>query len=188
MQRDFDVAVAGAGPAGAACALHLARLGYAVALIVAKTFPRPKLCGEYLNAGAVRELREIGAGGELAPLALPLDGMQLHAHGERADFAFGSESWSLPRVVLDDRLRQRALNAGAAPICGSVRSIDDRGTFVDLAVHDRNDRRCIRARYVIGADGMHSTVARLMRVTVARPSERFALGGHYSGTRFTKWI
>src|SRR5579872_2913254 len=185
MQRDFDVAVAGAGPAGASCALHLARLGYAVALIDAKTFPRPKLCGEYLNAGAVRELREIGAGGELAPLALPLDGMRLHAHGERADFAFGSESWSLPRVVLDDRLRQRALNAGATPILGTVRSIEDRGTSVDVAVHGRHDPRCIRARYVIGADGMHSTVARLMRLTITRPSARFAVGGHYGGMRFT---
>src|SRR4051794_28976598 len=45
----FDVAIAGAGPAGAALALRLARGGARVALLDASAFPRDKLCGEYLS-------------------------------------------------------------------------------------------------------------------------------------------
>ena len=45
----FDVAIAGAGLAGSALALRLARGGARVALLDAATFPRDKLCGEYLS-------------------------------------------------------------------------------------------------------------------------------------------
>src|SRR5436309_11259812 len=45
----FDVAIAGAGLAGAALALRLSRRGVRVALLDPATFPRDKLCGEYLS-------------------------------------------------------------------------------------------------------------------------------------------
>src|SRR4051812_518596 len=47
--RPFDVAIAGAGLAGGALALRLARAGVRVALLDPGTFPRDKLCGEYLS-------------------------------------------------------------------------------------------------------------------------------------------
>ncbi|MEO8411175.1 MAG: FAD-dependent oxidoreductase, partial [Propionivibrio sp.] len=42
----FDVAIIGAGPAGAAAAILLARAGWTVALIEKRAFPRRKVCGE----------------------------------------------------------------------------------------------------------------------------------------------
>ena len=56
--HDADVIVVGAGPAGSATALRLARAGASVTLVERARFPRRKVCGEYLNAGAVRALRE----------------------------------------------------------------------------------------------------------------------------------
>ncbi|HEX4628743.1 MAG TPA: FAD-dependent oxidoreductase, partial [Gemmatimonadales bacterium] len=41
----FDVAIVGAGPAGATAALHLARRGLKVALVERETLPRYKTCG-----------------------------------------------------------------------------------------------------------------------------------------------
>ncbi len=62
--RDFpqrvDVAVVGAGPAGASTALLLARKGLHVLLIERSEFPRTKACGEYLSAGTVRLLEQLG--------------------------------------------------------------------------------------------------------------------------------
>ena len=53
--------VIGAGPAGSATALFLARAGCEVTLLDRAVFPRDKPCGEYLTPGAVNLLRdEIG--------------------------------------------------------------------------------------------------------------------------------
>src|SRR4051794_14113396 len=49
MEVDYDVAIAGAGLAGSALALMLARGGARVALLDPARFPREKLCGEFLS-------------------------------------------------------------------------------------------------------------------------------------------
>jgi flavin-dependent dehydrogenase len=46
---DCDVAIAGAGPAGAATAVYLARAGLNVILIDRQTFPRDKVCGDFVG-------------------------------------------------------------------------------------------------------------------------------------------
>ena len=52
-----DVAIAGAGPAGALAAIILARAGLRVRLFDRARFPRHKLCGDTLNPGALAVLR-----------------------------------------------------------------------------------------------------------------------------------
>ena len=54
------VLVAGAGPAGSATALLLARAGIDVRIVERAQFPRRKVCGEYLNSGAVEALGRLG--------------------------------------------------------------------------------------------------------------------------------
>ena len=58
-----DVAVVGAGPAGVAAAVTLARAGREVVLIDKATFPRDKCCGDGLTTGALRHLEEQRASG-----------------------------------------------------------------------------------------------------------------------------
>ena len=59
--RAFDIAVVGAGPAGSAAAITLARQGYAVALLDKERFPREKLCGDFINPISRPILRDLGA-------------------------------------------------------------------------------------------------------------------------------
>jgi 2-polyprenyl-6-methoxyphenol hydroxylase-like FAD-dependent oxidoreductase len=69
MRTSFDVAVVGAGPAGAATAILLARAGWSVALIERQAFPRRKVCGECVAASNLALLDELGVGGAFDLLA-----------------------------------------------------------------------------------------------------------------------
>jgi len=65
----FDVAIVGAGPAGASAAILLARAGWSVALIERQRFPRRKVCGECIAASNLALLETLGVGAEVERLA-----------------------------------------------------------------------------------------------------------------------
>jgi menaquinone-9 beta-reductase len=189
MKQRFDVAVAGSGPAGAACALRLARAGVSVALIDRRTFPREKLCGEYLNLGAVRELRDLEIGETLLSLAQTLDGMRLYAHDECAEFRLPSQAWSIPRTVLDAELHDAAVQAGAHPVHGRVRNVEFTQSGVNVRSYDASGEMYdLHSKYLVGADGMQSTVARLCGLSQRIVEERYAIGAHYRGVDLGRWI
>lgn len=188
MRPRFDVAIVGSGPAGAACALRLSLRGYAVALIDERAFPRQKLCGEYLNLGAIRELRELGLGEELEALAVPLRGMRLFAHDISAEFRSPANAWSLPRMTLDERIRSRALGAGAQALHGRLTGIADNASSVSLEIDGSGGRMKLDARYLVGADGMRSSVARRCGLAAPMPEVPFATGGHYIESGTSEWL
>jgi menaquinone-9 beta-reductase len=61
----FDAAIVGAGPAGSAAAILLARAGWSVALIERQSFPRRKVCGECIAASNLALLDALGVGAEV---------------------------------------------------------------------------------------------------------------------------
>src|SRR6476661_1949227 len=72
VRKMIDVLIAGAGPAGSIAATVLARAGARVLVLDRATFPRPKLCGDTLNPGALAVLQRLGlacATGASIPLA-----------------------------------------------------------------------------------------------------------------------
>ncbi|TAM76102.1 hypothetical protein EPN44_06635 [bacterium] len=189
-----DVVIAGAGPAGSALALRLARAGVAVRVIERTAFPRTKVCGEYLSPGAVRELNMLGVGTRIAPLAVPCHGIRIYAaRGGPLALAFdGSEALALERCVLDAVLLEAARTTGAfherARVVGVI---IERGRAVGLRVRDPSgalgERR---GRVVVGADGIGSVVARRLGLAgeVRAADERFALGGHIRSAALDGWI
>lgn len=107
-----DVLVVGAGPAGSACALWLARAGFDVLLADQHTFPRDKVCGDGLIPDAHAALRRLGVYDEVAALAQHVS--HLRCVGPRAGFVDVPGTLSvLPRMVFDDVLVRAAQRAGA---------------------------------------------------------------------------
>lgn len=54
---EYDLVIAGAGPAGSACAITAARFGARVLLLEKDCFPRQKVCGEFVSSESLELLQ-----------------------------------------------------------------------------------------------------------------------------------
>ena len=121
MLTSFDAIIIGAGPAGASCAILLARADWRVALVEKSGFPRGKLCGEWLGAGTLPLLTGLGVGDALADLcgpplrrfALVHRDRQINAVLPRAADPHHPWGRALRREHLDAVLLKRARQDGA---------------------------------------------------------------------------
>ena len=178
----YEVVVVGAGPAGAAAALVLARAGVAVALLDRAAFPRDKACGDLLGTWAVRLLRQLRI--DPAPFAAyrPLDGAMLYTPGGRTLGAavrreggaapFGRlDALVVPRLEFDAQLVQAARAAGATVATVSATGLLRDRTGAVAGVHGRGPggEVEVRAPLTIGADGWGSLVARGLGVRRGEP-------------------
>ncbi|MBV9189185.1 MAG: FAD-dependent monooxygenase [Betaproteobacteria bacterium] len=66
-----DILIIGAGPAGATAATLLARAGRDVVVVEKSTFPRRKVCGEFIAGSGIAVLRELGLEDEFDAAAGP---------------------------------------------------------------------------------------------------------------------
>jgi menaquinone-9 beta-reductase len=192
-----DVVIVGGGPAGAATAWFLACSGVDVVVLDRARFPRDKPCAEYLSPQASRILEAMGAL-SIVEKAGPaqLGGMLVRApNGEwiRGDFAathgfagFRDRGLAIRRRILDAILLDRARAAGArvieqARVTDLVRDADGRVTGVRTLAGDEPGG-IHTARFVIGADGLRSIVARKLGVARQLPwPRRIAFVTHYRG-------
>ena len=184
MTRDNQrVIVVGAGPAGAATALALARASVPVTIVERSAFPRRKVCGEYLGMGALDQLDALDLGERVRALGSPLRGIRIVASGAHAELPFPRPAIGLARATLDDLILQAALGAGATLVSGRVEDVSATG----VAVRDgQGERVKLHGRFVVGADGVGSIVARKLGLSLPLPMRpRFAVGGHFRGIEST---
>jgi geranylgeranyl reductase family protein len=149
-----DVLIVGAGPAGSAAAITLARAGLDVVLVDQHAFPRDKVCGDGLIPDAHRALQRLGVLDEVMAQAQPVSHAGLISpRGIRVDVP-GTLS-VLPRRQLDEIVCRAAVRAGArmfAPL-RFVAPVEDGGTVVGARLRHGEAEHTLRCGWVVLASG-----------------------------------
>jgi geranylgeranyl reductase family protein len=159
----FDVVIIGAGPAGSAAALRIARSSPDTArrtlLLDASQFPREKLCGGGLVPEADRFLAHLGADtGSLGVASVPIERIRFEYPGGRSLVESRRLFHVVHRSRFDAALLDAARKAGIEVHEGrSVTSLRRDSRRVVVAMRDGSE---IDAAIVIGADGARSRVRR----------------------------
>ena len=153
----------------------LARRGVSVALIDRDTFPRDKLCGEFLSYDALPILDRLGVLAELDRQGGPkIEDCEVVGRRRSYRFDFPRPARGVSRLLLDSLLKNAAIEAGARDFTG--------WTAVKTGEIERNgERRTLDAKVVIGAWGRWGRFdAQLNRAFVRDTSHRhFGFKRHY---------
>ncbi|MBD8870803.1 geranylgeranyl reductase family protein [Nocardioides donggukensis] len=168
--RQAQVIVVGAGPAGAATAYHLATAGVDVLLLDKQSFPRDKICGDGLTPRAVKQLLAMGVDLD-QPGWQKNKGLRIRGAGHQIELpwpdlaSYPPYGMARARMDLDEVLARHAQKAGARlmeriSVTGPV--LDERtGRVVGVTARPVDDRGRrdgadleFSAPIVIAADGV----------------------------------
>lgn len=169
MASEFDVAVVGGGPSGAATAHLLASRGHSVIVCEKKTFPREKTCGDGLTPRAVKMLDEMGLGSEIRSWER-VRGLRVHAAGRVMELPFPElDAWDnfglvKPRKDLDKLVLEHAEAAGAKVVYGmqATEPIFDKGVAVGVRSKRDGEDEEVRASFIVCAEGAATKFARAL--------------------------
>jgi menaquinone-9 beta-reductase len=170
-----EILVVGAGPAGSALAASLARAGRDVLLVEARRHPRAKTCAEYASPRIAEELARLDlAAGSWRAAAIPLTAMRVIVDGAAFDIGYTDRrgrrmAWGVDRSELDALLARHAVALGAElhERVAFERPIWRDGRVTGAVLRDADGTHEVACRWLVGADGTRSRVAR--GVGVARP-------------------
>ena len=166
---DTEVLVVGAGPAGSAAAIQLARAGVDVTVIDKMAFPRDKTCGDGLTTLALRLLQQLGLSSGTVDSWFDVDRVWMRApSGREVQLRLpqgqGRYAAVTKRADLDAALVEVAVAAGATLIEGATLSTVCPGNEA-ITAH-LADGSTITSRYIVAADGMWSPTRKALGLAV----------------------
>ncbi|HEX6283903.1 MAG TPA: NAD(P)/FAD-dependent oxidoreductase, partial [Pyrinomonadaceae bacterium] len=191
MTRDYDVIIAGAGPAGSSAAIHLAAGGLEVLLVEQKKFPRPKLCGEFISPECQDHFEKLGVTRAIvcsdpAPIS---ETVFYSSRGHQVTVPsrwFGERmALGLSRAVMDDLLLRRAAEVGVTVVEGAnvVGPRIDADCVHGLKIRTATEERDFNAPVTIDATGRARILVRKLSHLHQQKTKLIAFKAHFQQTR-----
>lgn len=192
----FDVAIAGAGPAGSSAAIQLALAGARVLLVEEKKFPRPKLCGEFISPECLAHFKRLGVMDQMGAAggAAVSETVFYSRYGNSVAvpsewFMSGTPALGLSRSEMDHQLLQRAKQASVLVLeeAHASRLICERAEVRGIRVKSGDAIRDYEALITVDATGRTRSLAR--HLDPPRPNQRkhinplVAFKAHLKGAR-----
>lgn len=148
----YDILVIGTGPAGSSAARAAARMGSKVLLIEKKQrIGVPVQCAELISKWISRH-----ASFSSGSVIQSIETMSIHLPGGTT-YGMKGPAYMLDRSLFDKELAISAILSGAEILTGTkALECSSEGVLIERGI----EKEWIRTKVIIGADGVHSTVAR----------------------------
>jgi menaquinone-9 beta-reductase len=190
---DCDALIAGAGPAGTSLAIRLVNAGLRVVLIEKSTFPREKLCGEFISPECRSHFAELGVTAAIDAAAGASVGTTVFYARSGRNAAVESEwfgdahpnALGLSRAKMDNLLLDRAKGAGVEVLDETTATglLRNGEKVIGIRIKDRNgaERELCSSLTVDATGRAASLVRRLGDKRNLRPAGLVAFKTHLSG-------
>ncbi len=179
MEANKKIVIVGGGLAGLTSAIHLSKLGYQIILIEKNSFPKHKVCGEYISNEVLPYLDWLDINvNQFNPSKIDTV-LFSTTNGKFIQNRLPLGGFGISRYTLDFHLYQKAVAQECEIIQETVTDID----FIDdkFTIHLSNNE-IVTADIVIGAHGKRSNIdQKLQRHFIQKKSPWLAVKGHYKG-------
>jgi geranylgeranyl reductase family protein len=168
-----DVVIVGAGPAGAYCALELAKRGI-YATIVDHSHPREKPCGGGITRTTLERFPFIK---DMSSLGKRSNALKLiSCTDKQVVFLESKIAFCISRRFLDEGILNLAVQHGAKLVRERVLDVYRKKTW-----RIKTDRENLNAKLLVGADGVNSLVRRKIIGPISRENLALCYGYIASG-------
>jgi flavin-dependent dehydrogenase len=182
VQRNIDVLILGAGPAGAALALALNRAGVGNVLLIDRPSRRPFRTGESAAPGLGPLLHRLGLDDCLESRGhRPCHGNRsIWGQGESVVVDFMNRAhgpgWHLDREIFDSWLRDEAIAGGAGLLSpAKLEAVHREGDRWQIEIRAGDMRIVARPRWIVDSTGRPATFARRSGARLCRLDRLIAL-------------
>jgi geranylgeranyl reductase family protein len=164
MTTQYDVIIAGAGPAGSTCALALKNSGLTILMLEKDEFPRDKICGDAVSSTAKRVLRQLDPSYEQELLSFEQKANITHVKlyspkFESLEIQFPRVGHCIRRLDFDNWLFKKALTNPTLTVLQNT-SLKEVSYSAEQVTVITNNGQQFSAKVIVGCDGAHSVVAK----------------------------